>query len=245
MLETNKEMNFDNKNCNDATYNDMNQNLLSTSDEDNSNKINIIDIKNDNDFNINENEDDTYKNWNINELDKENDEENLIEEKNLEKNESEEDEDTEFFQKSVKSNLPNVDEKHSDLEINRTQLKKILTILKFLFGILLTSGSIFLLIIIIKETFKHQKLIGIIIEPLIILISILGMFLFKNITYKKIIFALFLWEGLYLFPLSFYVKSSIKEDYIFFFDLIIKIRIWLFLGQLINFIMALAFKLDI
>ena len=248
MIETNKEMNSEGKNCPETIYNDSNQNLISTSDEDNNNnKINIIDIKNDNDSNINEDKDDikSYKNWKKNNIDMKCYEENLIGEKNLEKIESQQDEDSDLFQTSVKSSLPNVDEKDSNDIIENRKLKILLIILKFLFGISLISGSVILLIIIINETVKHQKLIGIIIEPIIILISLLGMFLFKNITYKKILFALFLWEGIYLFPLSFYVKSSIKDDYIFFFDIIIKIRIGLLLGQLINFILALAFKLDI
>ena len=42
-----------------------------------------------------------------------------------------------------------------------------------------------------------------------------------------------------------YVKASIKDDYIFYFDIILKIRIGLFIIQIVNFIIYLAFKLDL
>ena len=128
MIETNKEMNSEGKNCPEIIYNDSNQNLISTSDEDNNNKMNIIDIKNDNDSNINEDKDDikSYKNWKENNIDMKCYEKNLIGEKNLEKNDSQQDEDSDLFQTSVKSSLPNVDEKGSNVVIENKKLNLIL-----------------------------------------------------------------------------------------------------------------------
>ena len=97
---------------------------------------------------------------------------------------------------------------------------------------------------LIEEKVTHQKIIGVIIEPLILIISFVGMLPISNITYKKIKFALYIWECILLIPLSFYVKSSIDGKY-FLFDLIIKIRIGLLAVQLINFVISLIFKIDI
>lgn len=267
MIETNAQINLENKNpisMLESPNNDLNQNLISTSTEDN-NKININDIQNDIDNDkIDKNEVkgrlQSYENLNINEIEKGTTANNNIQklkeynidEYDLQINKNEQMDDNfrfskinrQSFQKIIKTNYSNNDN-NVNLTKNRILLKKFLIILKYIFGFFLTSGSIILLIIIIRDKITQQKLIGIIIEPLIILISLLEMFLYKNIIYKKIILALFLWEGTYLFPLSYYVKSSIKEEYIFYYDMILKIRIGLFFGQLINFIMSLAFKLEI
>jgi hypothetical protein len=267
MLETNEQINLENKNpisMLESPNNDLNQNLISTSMEDN-NKTNIIDIENDkSDDNINKNEDkgrlQSYENLNINEIEKktiENNNVNNLKDNNLDEyshqiNKNEQTDNIfrfskinrQSFQKIIK-NDGSINDNNLNLTKNKILLKKFLVLLKYVFGFFLTSGSVILLIIIIRDKITQQKLIGIIIEPLIILISLLGMFLYKNIIYKKIIFALFLWEGTYLFPLSYYVKTSIKEEYIFYYDMILKIRIGLFFGQLINFIMSLAFKLEI
>jgi len=246
---------------------DLNQKLILITNDVN-NKYNPVDIKNEankynNIKNNNKNEVKgsliSYENLNINDFQEDtnenNDGKNLIE-KELYNNIAQVNENDNIddmfrssklsrqsFQKILKNN--NIDKKYTSLPINKTLLKKFMIILKYLIGGLLTSGSILLLIIIIKDKITDQKLIGIIIEPIIILISLLGMFFFKNIIYKKILFALFIWEGTYLIPLSFYVKASIKDDYIFYFDIILKIRIGLFIIQIVNFIIYLAFKLDL
>ena len=267
MLETNEEINLENKNpisMLESPNNDLNQNLISTSTEDN-NKINIIDIENDKSKdNISKNEVkgrlQSYENLNINEIEKEtkeNNDVNKLKDYNLDEyshqiNKNEQANNKFRFSKINRQSFQNIiknddsnNNNNLNLTYNRILLKKFLVLLKYVFGFFLTSGSIILLIIIIRDKITQQKLIGIIIEPLIIIISLLGMLLYKNIIYKKIIFALFLWEGTYLFPLSYYVKTSIKEEYIFYYDIILKIRTGLFCGQLINFIMSLAFKLEI
>ena len=269
MLEKNQQINLQTINpisMVESNCIELNANLICGTGKDN-NKFNTIDIKNDTKENNIDNKDEikksliSYENLNINELQKRSDnnneqnnlKENILNEIYLQKNEKEESDDIfrtskldrPSFQKIVKNNNSNIDTKYLNLSINKNLLKKFLLILKYLFGGLLTSSSIILLIIIVRVKITHQNLIGIIIEPIIILISVFGMFHLRNIIYKKIIFALFFWEGTYLFPLSFYVKESIKDDFVFYYDIIFKIRIILFFGQIINLIIFLACKLDL
>lgn len=255
MLEVNKEINLENKNpifILDIGNNELKKNLMSTSDEinDECNQIDCKIEKNKNNIIKKQSRGSllSYENLNINEIKNENKTKNTSDDN---KNQARKDLirspklNRESFQKISKDNKSNFEINKEDLPINKNILKKFLIIIKYLSGSLISSGSIFLLIIIIREKIIEQKLIGIIIEPLIIIISLLGMFPFKKITYKKIIIVLLIWEGTYLFPLSFYVKSSIKEDFYFLYNIILKIRTGLFLAQLLDFVMSLVFNIDI
>jgi hypothetical protein len=152
--------------------------------------------------------------------------------------------DRESLYNAIKENNSKIDKKKREFNINKKLLRRIMIIIEILFGSLLGSSCILLLIMLIEEKVTHQKIIGAIIEPLILIISFVGMLPISNITYKKIKFALYIWECILLIPLSFYVKSSIDGKY-FLFDLIIKIRIGLLAFQIINFVISLIFKIDI
>ena len=149
------------------------------------------------------------------------------------------------FQKIVNEDNTKIDDKKETLVINKVLLKKFMIVIEIILGSLLASSSIILIIIITKEKIIKQKILGIIIEPLIILISLLGMNPCKNKTYKKILLALYVWEGLFLFPFSFYIKASITDDYYNFFDIITKLRIYILSAQFINYILSLVFKINI
>lgn len=142
-------------------------------------------------------------------------------------------------------NNSKIDKQKKKYFINKKLLKRIMIIIEIFVGFLLCSCSILLIIILIEEKISHQKIIGVIIEPLIIICSFTGMLPISNITFKKIKCALYFWESALLVPLSFYVKSSINDEYYFFFDLVIKIRIGLLVVQIVNYVISLVFKIDI
>ena len=146
---------------------------------------------------------------------------------------------------NINKNNSKIDKKKHKFNINKKLLKIIMIVIEIFFGSLLGSCCILLLIMLIEEKIKHQKIIGIIIEPLIMIISFMGMLPISNIIYKKIKFAFYIWESILLIPLSFYVGASIDDKYYFYFDLSLKVRIGLLAVQIINFAMSLIFKIDI
>ena len=145
----------------------------------------------------------------------------------------------------IKQNISTIDKEKKKYFINKKLLKRIMIVIEIFFGFLLCTCSILLIIILIQEKISHQKIIGVIFEPLIIIISFTGMLPISNITFKKIKCALYIWESALLVPMSFYVKSSINDKYYFFFDLVINIRIGLLVVQIVNYVISLVFKIDI
>ena len=91
-----------------------------------------------------------------------------------------------------------------------------------------------------------QKYISFFIEPIIFIISILGIIPYKGKSLKIIIISLYLWEGLFLFPLSFYSISIIKNKNFYYICFKIDIaRIILLSVQFMNFVISLILKIDI
>ena len=156
--------------------------------------------------------------------------------------------DRETFQKMVEENNKIIDKKIIDQE-NNTNIPKIkifLLIVELILGILLAISSIFILFVLYKDDIVDQKLISFIIEPIIFIISIFGILPYKGKSCKKIIISLYLWEGLFLFPFSFYSNSAIKDKNLY--DIcnkILLVRIFSLLIQLLNFILSLILKINI
>ena len=152
------------------------------------------------------------------------------------------------FQKMVEENNKIIDKKIIDQE-NNTNIPKIkifLLIVELILGILLAISSIFILFVLYKDDIVDQKLISFIIEPIIFIISIFGILPYKGKSCKKIIIYLYLWEGLFLFPFSFYSISIIKDKN--FYNICNRIlisRIVFLIVQFLNFILSLILKIDI
>ena len=156
--------------------------------------------------------------------------------------------DRETFQKMVEENNKIIDKKIIDQE-NNTNIPKIkifLLIVELILGILLAISSIFILFVLYKDDIVDQKLISFIIEPIIFIISIFGILPYKGKSCKKIIISLYIWEGLFLFPFSFYSISIIKDKN--FYNICNRIlisRIVFLILQFLNFILSLILKIDI
>lgn len=152
------------------------------------------------------------------------------------------------FQKMVEENNKIIDKKIIEKE-NDSIISKIgifLYIIELIFGILLTISSISILLIIYMDDIVDQKYISFFVEPIIFIISILGIIPYKGKNFKTIIISLYLWEGLFLFPLSFYSISIIKDNKLY--NICCKIiiaRIILLSAQFINFVISLILKIDI
>jgi hypothetical protein len=156
--------------------------------------------------------------------------------------------DRETFQKMVEENNKIIDKKIIDQE-NNTNIPKIkifLLIVELILGILLAISSIFILFVLYKDDIVDQKLISFIIEPIIFIFSIFGILPYKGKSCKKIIISLYIWEGLFLFPFSFYSISIIKDKN--FYNICNRIlisRIVFLIVQFLNFILSLILKIDI
>ena len=155
--------------------------------------------------------------------------------------------DRETFQKMVEENNKIIDKKIIDQENNTIpKIKIFLLIVELILGILLAISSIFILFVLYKDDIVDQKLISFIIEPIIFIISIFGILPYKGKSCKKIIISLYLWEGLFLFPFSFYSISIIKDKN--FYNICNRIlisRIVFLIVQFLNFILSLILKIDI
>ena len=152
------------------------------------------------------------------------------------------------FQKMVEENNKIIDKKiiEKEKDTNISKIRIFLFIIELIFGILLTISSISILIIIYMDDIVDQKYISFFIEPIIFIISILGIIPYKGKSLKIIIISLYLWEGLFLFPLSFYSISIIKDKN--FYNICFKIdivRIILLVAQFMNFVISLILKIDI
>ena len=155
--------------------------------------------------------------------------------------------DRETFQKMVEENNKIIDKKIIDQENNTIpKIKIFLLIVELILGILLAISSIFILFVLYKDDIVDQKLISFIIEPIIFIFSIFGILPYKGKSCKKIIISLYLWEGLFLFPFSFYSISIIKDKN--FYNICNRIlisRIVFLIVQFLNFILSLILKIDI
>ena len=152
------------------------------------------------------------------------------------------------FQKMIEESNKIIDKKIIEKE-NNTIISKIgifLYIIELIFGIVLTISSISILLIIYMDDIVDQKYISFFVEPIIFIISILGIIPYKGKSFKIIIISLYLWEGLFLFPLSFYSISIIKDNkyYNICFKIVIA-RIIILSTQFINFVISLILKIDI
>ena len=239
MLETNKEINLENKNPLFSEDNKINlkKNLTVKIDKDNNDNKSGEANKNNEETAMSEHEDEEGNQLNDIICIKDNkkakiidiiDEENYQYDDDIEIDKDEKENlfrsskiNRDSFQQIVSEDNTKLDDKKETLVINKVLLKKFM-----------------------KEKIIKQKILGIIIEPLIIIISLLGMIPCKNKDYKKILLALYVWEGLFLFPFSFYIKASITDDYYNFFDIITKLRIYILSAQFINFILWIYLAVD-
>lgn len=126
------------------------------------------------------------------------------------------------------------------------RLRIILIIIEIFLGLLICISSLFILFLFFKNNNIDTKLIIYIVEPLIILISIIGIIPKKGKNYNKIVITLYLWEGLFLYPFSFYAKSRIKDENIYnISNRILIARIFILSVQFLNLILALIMKINI
>ena len=143
-----------------------------------------------------------------------------------------------------KKNFKKMIEKEKNTITSRFQI--ILLTIELILGILLAISSVFILFILYKDDIIEQKYISFIVEPIIFIISIIGILPYKGKSCKKIIISLYLWEGLFLFPFSFYSISIVKDkNYYNICFRILLARIFLLSTQFINFIISLIFKIEI
>ena len=153
----------------------------------------------------------------------------------------------ESFVNKVKQNKEEIDKKKREQNIkNISKIKIILLIIEIILGILLSISSFAIIFILFKDNIINKKLISVVVEPIILLISIIGILPYKGKSCKKIVVALYLWEGLFLFPFSFYSNSAIKDKNLY--DIcnkILLVRIFSLLIQLLNFILSLILKINI
>jgi hypothetical protein len=153
------------------------------------------------------------------------------------------------LEKLITENNNEIDKKIIEEEANNIAhsiLKIFLIIVELLFGISLSICSLFVLFIVYKDVIINQKLISLFIEPISCLIAIVGMIPCKNTTCKKAVIVLYLWEGLFLFPISFYVSDSLQEENLYLLcHKILIARIILLIVQFLNFILSLVLKVDI
>ena len=152
------------------------------------------------------------------------------------------------FQKIVEENNKEIDKKINEQKINNviSKLRIILIIIEIFLGILLCISSIVILLIFFKDNIINQKFIAILVEPIIFLISFIGIIPYKGKNFKKIIVSLYLWEGLFLFPFSFYSKSLIEDKHLNnLCNRILIARIYLLSAQFFNFILSLILKINI
>ena len=153
----------------------------------------------------------------------------------------------ESFTNKVKQNKEEIDKKKREQNIkNISKIKIILLIIEIILGILLSISSFAILFILFKDNIINEKLISFIVEPIIFLISIIGILPYKGKSCKKIVVALYLWEGLFLFPISFYSNSGIKDTNLYVIsNRILFSRLCLLVIQFLNFIVSLVMKINI
>ena len=152
------------------------------------------------------------------------------------------------FQKIVEENNKDIDKKIIEHKNNNaiSKLAILLLIIEIFLGILLCISSIIILLIFFKDNIVNQKFIAFLVEPIVFLISLIGIIPYKGKSCKKIIISLYLWEGLFLFPLSFYSKSVIEDKHLNnLCNRILIARIYLLSVQFVIFILSLILKINI
>ena len=150
----------------------------------------------------------------------------------------------ESFQKIVELNNNKTDKAIN--EKNNSKLKIALLIIEIFLAILLSISSIVILIIIYKDSIINQKLISLVIEPIVFCISFIGIIPYKGRGCKKIVLSLYLWEGLFLIPFSFYVKTAVEdEDLKDIFNITLYARIFILSSQIVNFLLSLLLGINI
>jgi hypothetical protein len=152
----------------------------------------------------------------------------------------------ESFQNLINVKNQNIENKKIVQQNIKTKMRIFLLVIEIILGIVLIIFSFFILFIFFKDEISDKKVISIIIEPIIIGISIVGTIPHKGKNYKKIVIVLYLWEGLFLFPFSFYAKTGIiDEDLYDACNKVLIVRLSLLALQLLNFILSLILKIDI
>ena len=152
----------------------------------------------------------------------------------------------ESFKILVEENNNIIDKKNENNNTNNLKIKIILLIIEIFLGLLINTSSILVLLILYKDYIADQKLIAFIVEPIIFFITFFGIIPYKGKICKQIIIPLYIWEGLFLFPLTFYARSGIKDEFLY--DIcnqILIARIFLLLVQLFNFILSLLLEVNI
>ena len=152
------------------------------------------------------------------------------------------------FQKIVEENNKDIDKKIIEHKNNNaiSKLAILLLIIEIFLGILLCISSIIILLIFFKDNIVNQKFIAFLVEPIVFLISLIGIIPYKGKSCKKIIISLYLWEGLFLFPLSFYSKSVIEDKHLNnLCNRILIARIYLLSVQFVIVILSLILKINI
>jgi hypothetical protein len=152
----------------------------------------------------------------------------------------------ESLQNLVNEKNQNIENKKIVQQNIKTKMRIFLLVIEIILGIVLIIFSFLILFIFFKDEILDKKIISIIIEPIIIGISVAGAIPHKGENYKKIVIILYLWEGLFLFPFSFYAKTGIiDEDLYDVCNKVLIVRLSLLAVQLLNFILSLILKIDI
>jgi hypothetical protein len=152
----------------------------------------------------------------------------------------------ESIQNLVNVKNQNIENKKIVQQNIKTKMRIFLLVVEIILGIVLIIFSFLILFIFFKDEILDKKIILIIIEPIIIGISVAGAIPHKGENYKKIVIILYLWEGLFLFPFSFYAKTGIiDEDLYEVCNKVLIVRLSLLAVQLLNFILSLILKIDI
>lgn len=125
-------------------------------------------------------------------------------------------------------------------------IKGVLLFIQVLLGICLADLSIFLFLISLKHSSSGQKIISLVLELLLLLISLYGAYPKKTISHKKAVAALYLWSILFLIPLEFFSESGIKnEEKLKLFHETLTLRLILIAVQEVLFFLALVAKIEI
>jgi hypothetical protein len=152
----------------------------------------------------------------------------------------------ESLQNLVNVKNQNIENKKIKQQNIKAKMRIFLLVIEIILGIALIIFSFFILFIFCKDGISDKKIISIIIEPIIIGISVVGVIPHKGENYKKIVVVLYLWEGLFIFPFSFYAKTGIIDEDLFNICYkVLVVRLSLLSVQLLNFILSLILKIDI
>lgn len=125
---------------------------------------------------------------------------------------------------------------------------RIVLIFKIVFGCFLIDVSILLIYLtyLDENSFSETKIFTPIFEPIILLITFLGIYPKKSSRYRKIVLALYIWAAFFLTPFTFLSKSNIKNIRLLIIcEKILIVRISLLLAQLLLLFIVIIFKLPV